>query len=350
MRRSIALLLLLAWAGLATAGDDLATGLAAYERGDYRTALAAWLPLAERGDAEAQYRVGRLYYYGTGVKQDLLEAARWYRAAAEQGHARSQSNLGALYDEGRGIPADPAAAAAWYAKAAAQGRAVACNNLGRMYEQGRGVAQDERKAAELYEVAARQGYAEAQWRLARMYEQGRGVAADPKQARKWDSRATKNGYSPGKLKGASAAVGAGVASSIATTPQAPAGETATEAGGLRSAAEAGDAEAQFRLGTLYRLGEGVPSDPIEAAIWYRRAAQQGHGMATYMLGYLYYRGRVDEDRDLVQAYVWFARAEELGVGDAGDWVERIESRMTSKQRAEAQRLAAEREPDEEEKQ
>ena len=325
-------------AATAATADELADGIAAYERGDYASALAAWLPLAKRGDAEAQYRVGRLYYYGTGVAPDAGEAARWYRAAAEQGHARSQSNLGALYEEGRGVAVDPAEAAAWYAKAAAQGRAVASFNLGRMYEQGRGVPQDEKKAFELYEVAARKGYGDAQWQLARMYEAGRGVAADPEQAAKWDRRASKNGYRPGEVKTASSAppIAADDAPAAAPAP-------ATPDDPLLASAEAGDAEAQYQLGNRYRLGEGVSEDPFEAASWYRRAAEQGHGMAMYMLGYLHYRGRVEENRSLVAAYVWFARAAELEVGDAAEWVERIDSRLTRGERAEAHRLMQEAE-------
>ena len=345
-RNAIAPILMLVLAAAApAAADDLADGLAAYERGDYQAALAAWLPLAKRGDAEAQYRVGRIYYYGTGVAPDAAEAARWYRAAAEQGHARSQSNLGTLYEEGRGVPADPAAAAGWYAKAAAQGRAVASLNLGRMYEQGRGVPQDESKAFELYEAAARKGYGEAQWRLARMYEQGRGVAADAEQADKWDRRALKNGYRPGSVPASSPV--ASIDDEAPAPAIAPPGQAAqapaqpTPADPLLAAAQAGDAESQYRVGNRYRLGEGVAEDLAQAASWYRRAAEQGHGMAMYMLGYLYYRGRVEENRNLVPAYVWFARAAALGVGDAAEWAERIDSRMTRGERAEAQKLVQE---------
>ena len=340
--RSVVLVLVLA--ATAAGAEDLAEGLEAYERGDYAGALAAWLPLAKRGDPEAQYRVGRLYYYGTGVAADAAEAARWYRAAAEQGHARSQSNLGTLYEEGRGVPADPAAATVWYAKAAAQGRSVACFNLGRMYEQGRGVPQDEKKAFELYETAARKGHGEAQWHLARMYEEGRGVAANPDQADKWDRRAVKNGYRPGEVKagGPAASIAADDAPTDAPVQAGVAGGARTTASDPeRAAAEAGEAEAQYRLGNRYRLGEGVAEDSFEAASWYRRAAEQGHGMSMYMLGYLHYRGRVEEDRSLVTAYVWFARAAELGVGDAAQWAERIDARLSRAERAEALRLVQE---------
>lgn len=51
----------------------------------------------------------------------------------------------------------------------------------------------------------------------------------------------------------------------------------------RPAAEKGDADAQYNLGQIYKLGRGVPVDLVEAEKWYRLAAQQGHelGEATY---------------------------------------------------------------------
>ncbi|MCH8098520.1 MAG: sel1 repeat family protein [Proteobacteria bacterium] len=65
-----------AWAGV----DE---GVVAYNRGDYATALREWRPLAEQGDAEAQFNLGLMYYKGRGVPQDYAEAVKWYRLAAE---------------------------------------------------------------------------------------------------------------------------------------------------------------------------------------------------------------------------------------------------------------------------
>jgi hypothetical protein len=50
-------------------------GLAAYGRGDYATALQEWLPLAEQGDAVAQYNLGVMYANGWGVPENDAEAA-----------------------------------------------------------------------------------------------------------------------------------------------------------------------------------------------------------------------------------------------------------------------------------
>ena len=63
-------------------GDDLQDGLDAVQRKDYKTAYKLWLPLAEQGDAKAQYNLGQMYYEGQGVPQGHKEAVKWYRLAA----------------------------------------------------------------------------------------------------------------------------------------------------------------------------------------------------------------------------------------------------------------------------
>ncbi len=124
----------------AWAGFDEAT--AAYQRGDYATALREWRPLAEQGVADAQYNLGVMYGEGLGVPQDYAEAVGWWRKAAEQGNAKAQYNLGLMYRKGQGVPQDDARAVKWFRKAAEQGIAGAQRNVGVMYSQGRGVSQD----------------------------------------------------------------------------------------------------------------------------------------------------------------------------------------------------------------
>ena len=110
-----------AWAGVNE-------GVAAYNRGDFATALREWRPLAEQGVAEAQFNLGLMYYDGEGVPQDYAEAVKWYRKAAEQGVAEAQSNLGLMYDNGRGVLQDYVRAHMWYNLAAAQGNKPATKN------------------------------------------------------------------------------------------------------------------------------------------------------------------------------------------------------------------------------
>lgn len=79
-----------------------------------------WLPLALRGDADAQLNLARVYARGARRTQDLAEAAHWYRKAAEQGDARAQHALGALYHKGRGVTQDYVQAYVWFDRAAAR--------------------------------------------------------------------------------------------------------------------------------------------------------------------------------------------------------------------------------------
>ncbi len=69
----------------APACTDFEPGEEAYDRGDYATALKEWRPLAEQGDAEAQFIMGGMYNLGQGVPQDDVQAHMWLSLAAAQG-------------------------------------------------------------------------------------------------------------------------------------------------------------------------------------------------------------------------------------------------------------------------
>ena len=98
----------------ASAAADFQAGLSAYETGDFETALAEWLPLADEGSPEAQFNVALLYHHGRGVEADPVEAASWYRLSADQGYAKAQFNLGEMYDEGLGVEPDDVQAHLWF--------------------------------------------------------------------------------------------------------------------------------------------------------------------------------------------------------------------------------------------
>ena len=103
MRRLTAILCLTLAVLLGSAGvcesADLQKGLAAWNSGDYATALRELKPLAEQGDAYAQNNLGSMYESGHGVPQDNKTAVKWYRLAAEQGDADAQKELKSLQRE-----------------------------------------------------------------------------------------------------------------------------------------------------------------------------------------------------------------------------------------------------------
>ena len=83
-----------------------------------------------------------MYYHGRGVKQDDVEAAKWFHLAADQDEPRAQFNLGVMHAEGQGVPQDYVEAIKWYRLAAEQGEARAQFNLGVSYAEGQGTDQN----------------------------------------------------------------------------------------------------------------------------------------------------------------------------------------------------------------
>lgn len=75
---------------------DYYDGLRAYDASDYPAALAEWEDAANAGDAQSQYRLGKLYEEGLGVPQNFVEAHRWYNLAAAQGDADARAARDAI--------------------------------------------------------------------------------------------------------------------------------------------------------------------------------------------------------------------------------------------------------------
>lgn len=114
---------------------------------DKQAVLERVRPLAEQGNANAQYNMGVLYDRGYGVERDYDKARKWYKKAAAQGYAKAAHNLGVMYQQGHGVKVDYKRAAYWFKQAARQGEPAAQNNLAVMYARGRGVEKNMRKAA-----------------------------------------------------------------------------------------------------------------------------------------------------------------------------------------------------------
>ena len=92
---------------------------------------------------------------------------------------------------------------------------------------------------------------------------------------------------------------------------------ANNSAACRIRAEQGDAESQFRLGSMYSKGQGVPKDYIEAVRWYRKSAEQGYAKAEYNLSGMYREGQgVPQDYALAER--WCRKAAEQGDPKAED--------------------------------
>jgi TPR repeat protein len=126
--------------------------LAAWCRSDYSLEERA-----ARGDARAQYMLGKRYFDGAMSTHDYEVAARLIRKSAEQGDVRAETGLGLLYENGLGVQKNYGEALRWLRRAANQGHAVAQNELGVMYAKGRGVQKDLSEAVKWCRLAASQG-------------------------------------------------------------------------------------------------------------------------------------------------------------------------------------------------
>jgi TPR repeat protein len=169
--------------------------LAAFDKGDYATALSLLRPLADQGDPKAQTELGAMYANGQGVPKDYAQAMNWLQLAAKQGFAQAQDNLAWIYFNGAGVPRNYPEAMKWYRLAAAQGLAAAEDNLADMYKKGEGVKEDDAKAAKWYQLAADQGYAAGQYDLG--FEYWGGLPPDYVQAYMWFSLAAAGGIDNG---------------------------------------------------------------------------------------------------------------------------------------------------------
>lgn len=113
----------------ATPAERLAEAELAVRARDPQRAAAIWSELAERGNAEAQYRLGVAHRTGTGVPLDYARAVALLERASKTGHADALFALAALVQKGRGTKADRSRALALYEQAAELGHAGAKRKL-----------------------------------------------------------------------------------------------------------------------------------------------------------------------------------------------------------------------------
>lgn len=104
-------------------------------------------------------------------------------------------------------------------------------------------------------------------------------------------------------------------------------------------AEAGDAEAQNAIGTIYYLGLGVSRDDRRALKWFESAARLGHPGAQRNAGMMYQDGR-GTGQDFLTAYMWFYAADKQGNKGADAYISNLVNKLTPNQQIKARRTAA----------
>jgi len=149
----------------APAVDPLVDALRTLETGRHKQGVQMLTPLANAGNALAQYRLGMLYYHGQGVAEDEKMAIYWWKKAAAQGNVESMFQLGSAFLFGsqtaKFVPDPDREAAMWYFQAASAGHTEAQYHLALLFLAGKGVEENRQESARWMQKAAAQGHPEA---------------------------------------------------------------------------------------------------------------------------------------------------------------------------------------------
>lgn len=269
IRTILAFCLCAAFSMQALAADPFADAQTAREYKDYGHVLALLQPLAEKGDARAQYAVGFLYESGLGVAQDAAAALKWYLKAAEQGLPEAENAAGYFYGAGLGCAEDAAVSEAWLAKSTAAGQK---ENPLRMHVSGVNVRIIYPDDLAWFSLAAKQGFPAAQSQLGKMYKDGMGVPQEYETGYKWLRKAAAQGDAPAQYE---------LGSYYYRTENSPVKEWDEAESLLRKSAEKGYVPAELELARVYDQQEfpiseaGTGRDGNTAITWYLKAAEQG---------------------------------------------------------------------------
>jgi uncharacterized protein len=268
---------------------DLEAGFKAHRAKNDAEAIRLLRPFARNGDQLAQMVIGSIYDIGgNGIQQNYRSAAIWYRKAAEQGEDLSQYRLGKLYAKGLGVKHDKVKAVKWFRRSADQGNGSAQVELAIMYQDGvGGLQRDNAKAKNLFLLAAEQGNIKGELMLGLALDEDKDYAKSVK----WYRKAADQGNPLAQLLlGHAYRLGQGVEKS------------SSEAGKLyRLAANQGNAVSQGYLAAAYLGGRGVPKDIVTAYMWFNLSAAQGDKKAEKArnaVGKLLSKGQLSEAQRL----------------------------------------------------
>jgi TPR repeat protein len=329
---------------------------------------------AEKGDAEAQRKLGLIYYRGLGVEIDRAEAFKWFTLAADQGNLEAMQLRGLIVgglDSGvlfearcrvarfRGEP-EPEMPSAVPGEAEYRDNVFTTDatltvepELTVAEAQPFGVAPSEESATlapadgavpqppVFINPATVMGGQPVQpavnpavwwwlWGIVTVVVLGIGVAVWLRPAR----TSAQVAFEPSPVPFKPAAIPGMV-------PDAnPDGELLTASfQELVAMGERGSVRAQYLVGLALANGDGVPKDFAKAAEWYRRAAERGDRDAQNNLGVFFIQG-TGVEKDLAEAYKWFSLAADGGSRGAAKNREQLALMLTGEQIKEGSRRAA----------
>ena len=279
------------------------------------SASRRWLQkLAGRGDTEAMVTLGSVYVNETNADEGL----KWLHKAADTGETSAWTTLGSIYESGNGgVSKDIREAIRWYTKAATNRDVSSELHLAELYRDNEEIKNLQESFNWFLKVA--QQFDSSTNRLdkiftqvavvpvAKAYDKGLGVDQDKTEAIKWYKKAADAGETEAEWRlGVKYNVGDGVDIDMQKALQwyLKAANTPKEFGII---VLPGVAEAQRNIGYLYRDGEGVAQDAQEAFGWFMKAAENGDSASQCEVAKAYNTG-IGVLQDNQKAFNWYQKA------------------------------------------
>jgi TPR repeat protein len=237
-----------------------------------------------------EFKYGQMLQFGTGVPQDLKEAAKQYELAADRNNSDALNNLGGLVEKGV-VPGGFARAAELYQKSATLNNPCGQYNWARFLELGRGCARDQNAAERFYQLAATGGQPDAAGNLSRLKGEPPENSPPAQIARGLHClQAGQFFQAAGHFRGASlggSAIGTFNLACLAQKGFSPGDDHEAL---YRQAVAAGNAPAQNNLAVLL-----ADSATAEAVALLKQAAEAGDPYAQLNYGLAIEAGRAQED-------------------------------------------------------
>jgi TPR repeat protein len=278
--------------------DGYASGLFNKDKPDYDRAFPLFVAASKHGHAESGYRTALCYEFGWGCRKDYAKAVQFYRAAASKNHPGAAARLGkACLTGDMGLQNRYKEGVKWL-KRATESADFQYNNapyeLGLLHETGYGddIFKDEIYAVQLFTQAAELGNPQAALRLGEAYEHG--YLRCPK-----DASLSVHYYNcaaqadiPEAMMNLCAWYMVG-AEPVLAKDENEAYEWAKRAAehgkwlrlGLHFCllTPQGLPKAEYAVGYFTEMGIGCRRDPLEANVWYVKAADHGDERAKQRL-------------------------------------------------------------------
>lgn len=175
------------------------SGTDEYEK-DYNLAREMLDQAAKANEPVAQFLLGQIYEYGTGVKVNFQKAYKYYELSADNGEKAAMLKLGDFHKKGKGVELDFKKAAKYFYKSSDLNSPRGNYALGYMHFKGFGVEQDYEKAYYLFVLGAKKRFPPAMFMLGICYEQGFYVDADLQKAKDCYKYAASQQYKQAQVR------------------------------------------------------------------------------------------------------------------------------------------------------